>query len=112
MSGCCEQYIECCKPYFECYEPHIECPEHGRQQVAYVCQHIAHSLVDSKPMGFWSAEPNIENVRPDAWCSTCEEMISPTGEWSDESEAIAGVQLLCGVCYDRAKQMNQNSNKK
>ena len=108
MSGCCERYIEIYEPYTECYEPHVECREHGRQPVTYVCKHIFQSLVIGKPRGFCSAEPNAENLRPDAWCSVCEEMVNRAGDWSDELEAIAGVKSLCGACYDRAKLLNQN----
>lgn len=85
---------------------YIECREHGKQQAAYVCRHIVQSLGDGKPRGFWSSEASPDNPRPDSWCSECEEMVNRVGEWNDESEAFAGVKLLCGACYDRAKLMN------
>jgi hypothetical protein len=85
----------------------IHCDEHGEQQATYVCQHIIQTLSDGKPRGFW-ASGNPENPRPDAWCAECEAKVQEAGgEWSDESEAFAGVSLLCGACYDRAIAINK-----
>ena len=91
-------------------ERYVECCTHGKQQATYVCQHIVQSLRDGKPRGFWSAEPEPGNERPDSWCTACEEKVNSTGgEWNDESEEFAGVTLLCGECYDRAKEMNRRN---
>ncbi|MGF1742879.1 hypothetical protein L4C34_17750 [Vibrio profundum] len=85
----------------------VECCNHGRQQATYVCQHVIVSLQDGIPRGFWSAEPEVGHERPDSWCDACEERVKLSGgEWDDESEEFAGVTLLCSVCYDNAKQMN------
>ena len=84
----------------------VECSVHGKQQATYVCKHIVQGLKDDKPNGFWSSEESPDNLRPDSWCSKCEAMVNRTDEWNDESEAFAGVTLLCGSCYDRAKSMN------
>ena len=89
-------------------ELYVECGDHGQQQATYVCRHIAQSLIDHKPTGFLAAEQSADNLRPDAWCSACEEMVNRTGEWDEESEAFAGVKLLCGACYDDAKLMNHS----
>ena len=89
----------------------VECCEHGEQQATFVCQHIAQTIIDKKPRGFWSAE-NPENPRPDSWCSECEAKVQESnGEWNDESEAFASVKLMCGSCYDRAKEINFISHK-
>ena len=84
----------------------IECAEHGKQQATYVCQHVAETLADGQPRGFWWAnDPDIP--RPDAWCSECEAKVQQTGgDWKNESKAFAGVTLLCGACYDKAKEIN------
>jgi hypothetical protein len=59
---------------------------------------------------WWADDP--DNPRPDAWCSECEAKVQETnGEWCDESEAFAGVKLLCGACYDSAKEINLGPNK-
>ena len=87
-----------------------ECCTYGKQQATFVFQHIVQSLRDGKPRGFWSAEPEPGNDRPDSWCNACEEKVNSTGgEWTDESEEFAGVTLLCSACYDRAKEMNKSS---
>ena len=64
---------------------YVECDEHGKQQATYVCQHIVKSLRDGIPRGFWSAEPEAGELRPDSWCNQCEEKVnSAGGEWDDE----------------------------
>lgn len=93
-------------------EHYVECHLHGKQQATYVCQHIVQSLQDQQPRGFWSSEESPENPRPDSWCSDCEDMVNKIGEWNDESEAFAGVKLICGACYDRARLMNMAPSKK
>lgn len=93
-------------------ETYVECSTHGKQQATYVCQHIVQTLHDEKARGFWWAE-DLGNPRPDAWCSACEETVQESnGEWTDESEAFAGVKLLCGACYDRAREINLGPNKR
>ena len=91
---------------------YVECCEHGKQPATYVCQHTVQSLRDGKPRGFWSSVESPENPRPDSWCSACEDVVNRVGEWNDESEAFAGVKLLCGACYDKAKQMNLANRKR
>ncbi len=83
----------------------IECREHGTQPVTFVCQHIVESLRTNRAVGFfWAQDP--DNPRPDAWCEACEAKVHAAGgEWTDESEAFAGVTLLCGACYDRAEAL-------
>lgn len=93
-------------------EHYVECFKHGKQQATYVCQHIVQSLRDGQPKGFWSSGESPDNPRPDSWCSACEEVVNRVGEWNDESESFAGVSLLCGACYDLAKEMNLQNQKK
>ena len=85
----------------------VHCKEHGIQQATFVCRHIIQTLRDGKPRGFWTSDiPG--NPRPDAWCAECEAKVQACGgEWNDESEAFAGVSLLCGGCYDRAVSINK-----
>lgn len=84
----------------------VECPAHGDQQATFVCRHIVDGVKTRRVTGFWtSCDP--DNPRPDAWCSECEARVQATaGEWTDESEAFAGVTLLCGACYDDARRRN------
>ena len=91
----------------------IECRVHGLQQTTYVCQHIIEALKDGEPRGFfWSIE-DPENPRPDAWCFECNEKVKETdGEWADEILDFVKVSVLCGACYDRAKEINLGPDKK
>jgi hypothetical protein len=83
------------------------CDEHGEQQATCVCRHIIQTLRDEVPRGFWTSE-DPDNPRPDAWCDECEANVQAAGgEWNEESEALAGVSLLCGACYDRAAAINK-----
>ena len=93
-------------------QQYVECCEHGRQQATYVCQHVAQSLTDNQPRGFWWSDDSPENPRPDAWCGECEALVNKLGAWNDESESFAGVKLICGACYDRAKELNLGKQKK
>lgn len=85
---------------------YIECCEHGKQQETFVCQHTLASLQDGNPRGFWWSVEQPENLRPDAWCTECEELVNKTGEWEGEAEEFANIKILCGVCYDNAKLLN------
>jgi hypothetical protein len=86
----------------------VECPKHGEQDSTFVCRHIVSSLRTGSPVGFIQSVENPEDPRPDAWCSECEKVrIEEGGEWNDQSEAFAGVTLLCGACYDEARELNR-----
>lgn len=90
----------------------VECEFHGFQQETFVCQHLMSSLDTKIKVGFNSAPNNERNKRPDAWCDNCEQKrIECGGEWNDQSEAFAGVKLLCGSCYDQIKQLNISAKK-
>jgi hypothetical protein len=84
----------------------VECAEHGSQEETFVCKHLVLSLKTLRPVGFYlSSEP-----RGDAWCHACEEVRiangGPNGDWNDRSEEFAGIQILCGACYDKVKALN------
>jgi len=84
----------------------VDCSAHGAQDETFVCQHIVQGLRDGIAYGFWWAD-DPENPRPDAWCTACNEIVAASGgEWTSEGEKFAGVKLLCGACYDRARAMN------
>lgn len=50
-----------------------------------------------------------DELYPDSWCSECEAMVNAVGEWDDETEAKAGISLICSVCYERARDLNQST---
>jgi hypothetical protein len=84
----------------------VECARHGPQEEAFVCQHIALSMHTRIPVGFfWPADARAS--RPDAWCAECEERVRQTGgEWVGQADAQLGASLICGKCYDAAKELN------
>ncbi len=85
----------------------VECETHGPQEATFVCSHLVASPISNEPVGFfWS--PTEGTSRGDAWCSRCEEVrLRCGGDWNDESESFAQIQLLCGACWDRVKQSNE-----
>jgi hypothetical protein len=85
----------------------VECPDHGSQPPTFVCRHLAGSLRTGRPVGFFHGE-DPGNPRPDAWCGACDDrLMEAGGEWTDETEAEAGVTLMCGACYDRVRAMHE-----
>ena len=87
-----------------------ECHQHGNQDETFVCQHIVHGLREGVAYGFWW-ETESGSSRPDAWCTACEELVAAAdGERTEEVVAFASIKLLCGLCYDRAKEMNIGPN--
>ena len=84
----------------------VHCDKHGDQDETFVCQHIVQGLSEGVSYGFWWAN-NPGDPRPNAWCSMCNDLVANTnGEWTDEILEVAKVSLLCGACYDQAKDMN------
>lgn len=84
----------------------INCEQHGEQEEAFVCSHLAKSLQSGEQVGFYFAsEP-----RGDAWCGACEEARlrygGTSGDWNERSESFANITLICGECYDKAKALN------
>lgn len=85
----------------------IECPEHGPQTTTFVCCHLTESLKTGKIVGYHCAEEDPEEPYPDAWCDACQNIFEEEGfEWNDRSEAFANINILCGLCYNRARKLN------
>jgi len=84
----------------------IRCDTHGWQDSTFACQHIVQGLFEGQRYGFWWAQDSGQ-ARPDAWCTSCNELVASNGgEWTEEILEIVSIKLLCGACYDRAKAMN------
>lgn len=88
-----------------------QCATHGTQPQTLICQHIADGLFRRKRVGFfWSVE-DPANPGPDAWCSACNERVRTTGgEWVGEALEHLEPKVLCGACYDLAKQFHMGGN--
>jgi len=84
----------------------IHCETHGDQEEPSACQHVVQSLHTRKSVGFWWAD-DPGNYRPDAWCTSCNEVLrEENGEWTSRSQSFANIRLLCGLCYDSARELN------
>ncbi|SDR50973.1 hypothetical protein SAMN05519103_04225 [Rhizobiales bacterium GAS113] len=89
----------------------VRCSVHGWQQRTFVCQHVADGLAKRKRVGFFSTKYDPDNSRPDAWCSACEERVRATGgEWVDPALKHLQPKILCGACYDLAKQFHMGGD--
>jgi hypothetical protein len=83
----------------------VHCHEYGERLPTFVCRH----LVRGTGLGFY--EPNTDLRRqPDercARCEACERVRGGRGGWDDESEAFAGVTMICDACFEAARIRNR-----
>jgi hypothetical protein len=84
----------------------VHCHVHGERLPTFVCRH----LVRGAGLGFY--EPDRTSPSGDetgercAWCAACERVRQDRGGWDDESEAFAGVTLICDACFQAARVRN------
>jgi len=73
------------------------------QNLLYLFVELLIIEITGVAVGFhWSADDT--SPYPDAWCSNCNDAVGATGgEWTDEVLQSAGVSVLCGCCYQKAK---------
>lgn len=76
-----------------------------------MCQHIADGLTHRNRVGFFWTTADPGKSRPDAWCRDCEERVRSTGsEWVGEALKNLEPKVLCGACYDAAKQFHMGGD--
>ena len=81
----------------------LRCDEHGASETTYVCEHLAFG----SGLGFHQAVDSNQR-RPDAWCDACEELrIEGGGDWDALGDRHPKLSVLCGGCYDYARQRNK-----
>jgi hypothetical protein len=80
----------------------LQCSSHGISERCYVCEH----LVGAAEQGFHTADDPEAN-RPDAWCDECERVLDQFGSWEDAGDLQPKLSILCGGCYDAARERNQ-----
>ena len=85
----------------------VQCATHGEYQETFVCTHL---LGEAVGLGFNRDEPTPENPFPDAWCDDCELIRSAHGGWSDESQKLLKISLLCTGCYERSRIRNTRTS--
>jgi hypothetical protein len=89
----------------------VQCSVHGEQVRTYVCQHIAGGLVSRKRVGWCWANDDPDNPRPDAYCAECNaRVVAHGGDWVGEALEHLKPKVLCGACYDVAKQFHMGGD--
>ncbi len=81
----------------------IQCATHGECDETFVCTHLTG---ETAGLGFNRNEPTEDNPFPDAWCDNCELIREAHGGWTDESQKLVEISLLCSGCYERARIRN------
>jgi hypothetical protein len=81
----------------------VHCETHGETQQTFVCSHLAEG---SHGRGFHHEEPAEGEAFPDAWCDDCELIRGAHGGWTDESQELITIKLLCSGCYERTRIRN------
>ena len=86
----------------------IRCTLHGEQKETFVCSHLLNPTVVG--LGFNCDEPSPEKPFPDAWCDDCEIIRAAHNGWTEESERLVKISLLCSGCYERARIRNTRTS--
>lgn len=83
----------------------VHCERHGLQKPTFVCRH----LVSGVGLGFVEPSgPQDEDASDEqaAWCDHCEQARLAGGGWTAQSEAEAGITLICGACFEASRARN------
>ena len=86
----------------------VECTEHGKSKPAYVCKHLIQTLQDRIPRGvIWLRD---DDGCVNSYCDACNERLRRAGgEWNDELEAEAAINLICEGCFRRVLSINRKT---
>jgi hypothetical protein len=80
----------------------VHCGSHGPRRPAFVCQHL---VGGTSGLGFYAPDDPGDDLQ--GWCGACEKVRERCGGWNDESEHVAGIRLICDLCYEAARQRNE-----
>lgn len=83
----------------------IRCERHGLRRPAFVCRH----LVSGVGLGFLEPRgPQAEDAAGEqsAWCDRCETARLAGGDWTRQSEADAGITMICIDCFEASRARN------
>jgi hypothetical protein len=78
---------------------YVDCASHGHRETAFVCPHIAESMVEGKPLGF-HFEATPDEQRAPAFCTTCAQ------QRAHDAEPWPAMAEICVDCYDDARRLN------
>lgn len=92
----------------------VHCGVHGVSGPAFICRHAKQGT----GLGFYVAtglNPNDPpggpfDDSPNGWCEECEKKRVQCGGWNDDSEAFAGVTLVCIHCFEECRRRNTTGN--
>ena len=85
----------------------VHCHDHGECEQTFVCTHLAGG---SAGIGFNRAEPTEEDPFPDAWCDDCNVIFEAHEGWTDETEELMDIRLLCSRCYELCRIRNTRTD--
>lgn len=85
----------------------IHCHNHGECQETFVCSHLTEG---SAGLGFNCDEPTEEDPFPDAFCDDCELILEAHQGWTEESEQLIEIRLLCSGCYKLSRIRNTHTD--
>ena len=85
----------------------VLCDSHGEAEVTFTCSHLADG---SAGIGFNRDEPTEEDPFPDAVCDECDLILEAHSGWTDESEKLIEIRLLCSRCYELCRIRNTRTD--
>jgi hypothetical protein len=85
----------------------VYCDSHGEAEITFVCSHLAEG---SAGAGFNRDEPTEEHPFPDAFCDNCDLILEAHKGWTDESEKLIEIRLLCSRCYELCRIRNTRTD--
>jgi hypothetical protein len=81
----------------------VHCDTHGETEQTFVCIHLTG---ESAGLGFNTENLTEEDPFPDAWCDNCEIIRAAHDGWTNESQKLTRIVLLCSGCYERVRIRN------
>ena len=85
----------------------VHCDYHGETEMTFVCSHLAEG---SAGIGFNRDEPAKEDPFPDAVCDNCDLILEAHQGWTEESEKLIEIKLLCSRCYELCRIRNTRTD--
>lgn len=85
----------------------IQCNTHGECDETFVCTHLTG---ETAGLGFNGDEPSEENKFPDAWCDDCEIIRAAHDGWTEETEKLLEIRMVCSGCYERSRIRNTHTS--
>jgi hypothetical protein len=85
----------------------IHCHTHGACEQTFVCSHLTEHVAG---LGFNRGEPSEDDPFPDAWCDNCDLIYQAHDGWTDETEGLVELRILCSGCYELSRIRNTRTD--